>query len=40
MQNYMIRDTYFQGKPTKRSKGMKNTKFRVEVGGTGWRKAQ
>lgn len=28
MQNYIIRDIYFQGKPVKRSKRIQSTKFR------------
>lgn len=42
MQNYIIRDNYVQGKSIKKNKGMKNTKFRTEVGkgrGSGMEKA-
>lgn len=42
MQNYTIRDKYVQGKSIKKNKGMKNTKFRTEVGkgrGSGMEKA-
>ena len=32
MQNYIIRDKYIQDNSIKKNKGMKNTKFRTEVG--------
>ena len=42
MQNYIIRDKYIQDKSIKKNNGMKNTKFRTEVGkgrGSGTEKA-
>ena len=36
MQNSIIKDTYFQGKPIKRNKRMKSIKFRIKVRERGW----